>query len=250
MSERVKIQIQSFTEVKTAASKRQYFTLQDMAQAKFVCFIPELRDHCHIGETIDAEIELGKTPSDTPRLVNIWVDGKLVYEEKKKAPFTRQGRSDESYAIERRSIERQTSAKLAFELYSKEEGIDALNFEYVLKKAEQIYQWISGGKDEIKISGEGPIKIEFKKDKTGEKIHPIPEPTVVGTVCQEEAGQPPVVTDDLTKEKLFEWVKEKMKWKTTTAVGSFLVNKCKISNERIEQDPEGCKTEISALMGW
>ena len=95
---RKQITIQSFTEIKTSKAQRNYFTLQDMEQQKYLCFIPSLRDYLHLGATIDAEIEPAKAEGDSPRLENIYVDDKPVHQEVKKTTGRIFGKSREELA--------------------------------------------------------------------------------------------------------------------------------------------------------
>lgn len=53
-----------------------------------------------------------------------------------------------------------------------------------------------------------------------------------------------------TTEDLYAWAAKMMKWKDTKPVRSWLVNKVKIEEARIDSDPEGCYHETKELMGW
>ena len=50
-----KIGVQAVSELITSKAGREYFTFEDMTQKKHVCFIPQLKEHCKIGE-IEADI--------------------------------------------------------------------------------------------------------------------------------------------------------------------------------------------------
>lgn len=64
----------------------------------------------------------------------------------------------------------------------------------------------------------------------------------------EEAKQEGTVPK--TTEELLTWIMEKMNWKSSTPAKSFIVNKCKIPEEKIESDPLGVYYEVKALQGW
>jgi len=51
-----------------------------------------------------------------------------------------------------------------------------------------------------------------------------------------------------TKEELFAWLAEAKSWKSTAPATSFLVNKCKITEERIENNPAGVYQEVKDLV--
>lgn len=76
------------------------------------------------------------------RIQNVILDGQPIISqavaETKAQEAPKYGGDEDSYT--RRSIERQVSVKLAFEISSEAEGLEA-----VLNKAERIYQWISKG---------------------------------------------------------------------------------------------------------
>ncbi len=56
--------------------------------------------------------------------------------------------------------------------------------------------------------------------------------------------------DTPSVDKLYQWIADNMKWKKPTAAKSWIVNKCKIAEERIETDTEAVKEEIRQLMDW
>jgi len=70
---------------------------------------------------------------------------------------------------------------------------------------------------------------------------PVAEPVVIAT----EASEIPKTT-----EELYAWAAKMMNWKDTKPVRSWLVNKVKIEEARIDSDPEGCYHEAKELMGW
>ena len=55
---------------------------------------------------------------------------------------------------------------------------------------------------------------------------------------------------EITTEGLYQWVARNMKWKTPTAARSWIVNKCKIAEDRIDTEPEAVFKEIKQLLDW
>ena len=53
-----------------------------------------------------------------------------------------------------------------------------------------------------------------------------------------------------TTDELYAWVAKMMKWKSSQTARSWLVNKMKIEESKIDSDPAGCYHETKALMGW
>ena len=53
-----------------------------------------------------------------------------------------------------------------------------------------------------------------------------------------------------TTEELYDWIAKMMKWKDAKPARSWIVNKIRIEEARIDSDPEGCYYEIKELMGW
>lgn len=53
-----------------------------------------------------------------------------------------------------------------------------------------------------------------------------------------------------TAEALYDWVAKTLKWKNSDSARSWIVNRCKIEEAKIDSDPEGCFHEIKELQGW
>jgi len=119
------IQIQSLSDIKVSKNKREYWTLEDTAQVRYLCFIPKLKPFCQIGTEIDAEVEPAKSEGDTPRITMVYnKDNKPVIEtQAKEKQRSSWGKSDKELGqqlrieeTKRRSIEAQVSLKSAIDL--------------------------------------------------------------------------------------------------------------------------------------
>ena len=177
---RQKIDIQAVSNIIIAQSKRQYFTITDMTQSKFICFITKLKPFCQVGKMIDAEVSPGKSPSNTPRIEMIYINDKAVIEIAPKAPTGRSyGKSDKELAQQkqledekRRSIEAQTAVIQAVELVKADkipkEQIKVWAKElYILlhqlrdvEIEKVVYQAIKEAKDEVEPLAEVPSNEE------------------------------------------------------------------------------------------
>lgn len=51
-------------------------------------------------------------------------------------------------------------------------------------------------------------------------------------------------------DELLCWIAVNMGWKNASGAKTWIVNVCKISEERINKDPEGVKQEVAQLKGW
>ena len=118
-----KIAVQMVSNIVTAESGRQYWTLKDFTEKKYICFNPKLKDYCQVGGEIEADISPGKSPTDTPRLDMIYINGKPVIEIQPKSMRPHYGKSKEELAQQRqlaeaqnRSIQAQTSLNRAVDL--------------------------------------------------------------------------------------------------------------------------------------
>lgn len=118
-----KITIQAVSDIITSKADRQYFTFEDMAQKRYVCFITQLKEHCKLGSEIEADLTPGKSPQDSPRLDMIYVNGKPVISVEKKTPGRGYGKSKEELIQQRqleeakqRSIQAQTALNRAVDL--------------------------------------------------------------------------------------------------------------------------------------
>ena len=235
---REKISIQTLSEIRTAASKRQYFTLENPEEKKFVCFITALWEHCKVGSEIDAEVE--PREGNDPLLTNIYINDKPVYKAEPKPQGWSKGRSEESYAKERRSIERQTSIKAAIDMSG-----DTNDIELILERADKIYQWISRTGEEVKtgskqpIQGAPPAKTTTPHDPIGDAKRRL--------VTDAKQGLSP---DAITFEELEAWAKEKLNWKPTASISSWLQNRIKMSVEDARADPAKAKEIIMKIMTW
>jgi len=95
---------------------------------------------------------------------------------------------------------------------------------------------------EKKVVAEEVIEGEVIEESKLEPIPQAPEATESSPVKEESNGN---VSSDL-----FTWIAENMGWRDTKTARSWIVNKCKIAEKRIEQDPEGVRTEIAQLENW
>ena len=128
-----KIEIQMVSDTLTSKAGNDYFTIEDDQQKRYVCFNPKLKEYCQVGGEIDADLTQSKKPDGNPTIDMIYIDGKPVIEKPKQV-----GRSFGKSKEEQKSIERQVAVKLACEISSDNEPLEA-----ILRKAEQIYKWIS-----------------------------------------------------------------------------------------------------------
>ena len=118
-----KIGVQAVSELITSKAGRQYFTFEDMAQQRYVCFIVKLRDFIKVGSEIEADLTPGKTPEDSPRLDMIYVEGKPAIKPEAKAAGRSYGKSIEELLqirqlaeAQNRSIQAQTALNRAVDL--------------------------------------------------------------------------------------------------------------------------------------
>jgi len=65
-----------------------------------------------------------------------------------------------------------------------------------------------------------------------------------------EAAKTSERPSDSKTEDLLQWVADRMKWKTTKTARSWLVNACKIPEDKIDNDPSWVYSEVKALQGW
>jgi len=59
-----------------------------------------------------------------------------------------------------------------------------------------------------------------------------------------------ITSETMTPEILFNLIAEKMTWKSPATARSWIVNKCKIEESRIDSEPEAVFQEIRELQGW
>ena len=84
---------------------------------------------------------------------------------------------------------------------------------------------------------------------TKPKAKPVtkPQETNEGTKGTPIESSP---SNGMSVEDLYKWIAQNMKWKTATAARSWIVNKCKVAEERIDLDTENVYNEIKELQGW
>jgi len=256
------IQIQSVSEIRVSKNKREYFTLEDMAQIRYVCFNPKLHSLCLIGDEIDADVEPAKSEGDTPRLTNIYIDNKPIIEAETKAKQRASwgGKSDKELAQQRqlaesqnRSIQAQTSLNRAVELAIACNEDTPANEKVISYYARYFYQLLQEltqiSEAEVIQRKIAEIKGSEVEAQTSEKVKSnetgVVEPAERAPVPSPSKGEAPQ-----TKEELFTWIRTHKKLTTDSGVLSFITNVCKIDESRIETDLPGVYQEIKELMGW
>ena len=60
----------------------------------------------------------------------------------------------------------------------------------------------------------------------------------------------PIKDEKVVQSDLETYIFKRMKWKDAKPVRTWIINKCGISEERIDSDPDGVLEEVKALMGW
>ena len=76
---------------------------------------------------------------------------------------------------------------------------------------------------------------------------PEPEPEPKPSVKTNANETPPIPA---TREELFQYIAQKRGWSSLTAVHSFLTNKLKVEDTRLDNDLEAVYYEVRAIMGW
>lgn len=71
------------------------------------------------------------------------------------------------------------------------------------------------------------------------------EPNTPPTTKPSPQADIPTTTDEL-----YDWLASSMGWRNNTAARSYLVNKCKLPEDKIDNDPAYCYTEVCRIMGW
>ena len=92
-----------------------------------------------------------------------------------------------------------------------------------------------------------PQKRQVKAEGAEEPDREIAEPeqtTAVAEPAKLSGGIPK------TTEELYDYIARMMKWKDSKPARSWIVNKIRIEEARIDSEPEGCYYEIKELMGW
>ncbi len=262
-----KVSISSVSDIITSKAGRQYFTFEDTALKRYVCFIPQLKDYCKVGSEIEIEIDLtpGKSPEDSPRLDMIYVNGKAVISVEKKAQRQSYGKSKEELLqirqlaeAQNRSIQAQTALNRATEL-----TIALLNkssnpivsgtaeMEQIKVRSKAFYQLLQS----LTQISEAEIILKGAKDVKTTKIQtPPPTTSVVKAeadikVVVEERGSQ-VLQDTVSKDVLIKYVQHKMNFSSKTTAEKWIVGKTGISQERIDNEPGAVLLELKALMNW
>ena len=152
---REQITVMTKTELITPASKHIYFTLTDETERKLLSFVTELYPYLIVGSSADIEVQPGKQEGDTPRILNVYKDGKPVYEAKPQQGAGRSyGKSKEELAqikqlaeAQNRSIQAQTSLNRAVDLATAYIGIadkttnpNTIDFKWIEGFTEAFYQ--------------------------------------------------------------------------------------------------------------
>ena len=254
-AQRITIQIQSVSNVTVSKNNRKYFTLEDMAQIRYICFNPKLHPFCQLGGEIDADVEPAKSEGGTPRLTMVYKDGKPVIEApaKEKQRSSWGGKSDKELAQQRqlaeaqnKSIQAQTALNRAVELaiagqIAPERCEEtAKHFYLFLQSLTQISEAeiIQTKVKEVKIETQTSEKV--KGNKAGAIEPPKPTPT-----SSPSKGEVPT-----SKELLFAWIKTHKKLTSDAGVLSFIQNVLKINPDRLDTDVPGVYKEIKELTNW
>jgi len=93
-----------------------------------------------------------------------------------------------------------------------------------------------------------PPTIEVTDEPSGEVEPPLkPAPEATGL-----NSSPPsvVVNGDVSTDELLSWIAEKMAFKNPRTSRSWIVNKCKIEEGKIDSDPGWVKAEVATLQNW
>jgi len=154
--------------------------------------------------------------------------------------------------IQNSSIQAQTALNRAVDLaVAKVTGETPPDIiDWIRDTAKEFYQLLQSltQNSEVRITKvEGKSHKETKESKepiTGEARQSPEEDTGRG---DSEAG---IKAEGLTTDELLEWVATQMGWKSAKPARSWLVNKCRILEGTIDEDPEWVKNEVSQLQGW
>ncbi len=89
------------------------------------------------------------------------------------------------------------------------------------------------------------------KEKVKAQPEPAPELEPQPIEAQEfEALKPEAEAEKEQSDDLFTWIATNMSWKDSKSAKSWIVNVCKIPEDKIASDPDGVKAEIAQLQGW
>jgi len=146
--------------------------------------------------------------------------------------------------IQNSSIQAQTALNRAVDLaVAKVTGETPPDIiDWIRDTAKEFYQLLQS----LTQNSEGKAtKVEGKSHKeTKESKEPI-----TGEAGQ-TGSEPKATGETLTTDELLEWVATQMGWKSAKPARSWLVNKCRILEGTIDEDPEWVKNEVSQLQGW
>ncbi len=161
-----------------------FYILKDEAGAEFSTFDPLLLQ-AKRGDIVECEVEING------QFANLVKGFKIIPAVQPSPPappapgqppvqqvVKSYGKTDEQLAIERRSIERQSSLKLAIEFWKCPEEVRECSTDDILKVADLFYQWISTGKKGIEskqvVSTPTPKVVSAtatKPEPTSEKMY-------------------------------------------------------------------------------
>jgi len=162
------------------------------------------------------------------------------------------------------SIQAQTALNRAVDLaiaqLANEGPPDIVDIDWIKDVAKEFYQFLQS-LTEISERG-GITKVETKRHKeiqkgkeaTTRETEQLPKEETELEDSETEyynmlAGDSETA-GQLTTNELLEWVAGHMGWRSAKPARSWLVSKCKISEGKIDQNPEWVKNEVSQLQGW
>ncbi|MFW9991941.1 MAG: hypothetical protein ACFFD4_07755 [Candidatus Odinarchaeota archaeon] len=177
-----------------------------------------------IGSVLDCEIlttesEQWGTQRDCKQ---IYVDGQPVGGKKQGGGGWR-SKSPEELELARGSYALSYAKDLAM--------VDKIKVSDIITKAEEFHDWLKSDK-----SGTIPTTTEHKKGSIEHKKD-TPE--------DDQGFLPNEHTDNL-----LQWVADNMKFKSQKTARNWIVNVCKIENDRIDSEPQEVMTKIAELQGW
>lgn len=216
-TERRTIKVASVSPPRKVGDKYEVVEFKGEDGVTYEVWSSTLAEAVKVGAELDVEIIHTTKVTDQAtyhhhKVTQIYIDGQPV-----------RGKKDGGYRghspEERRSIERQVSAKLACEFFDTKTGVDP-----ILLIAEKIYQWISKPTDTSKSTDKPALKPSKPESKqtippTGGKV-----------------------------EETLQFIADQMKFKNTSTARKWLEQSMKI--DRIDSDPEGVLREVADLQGW
>jgi len=207
-----KIGVQSVSELITSKAGREYFTLEDFEQKRYVCFNPKLKDYCKVGSEIEADTTPGKSADDSPRIDMIYVNGKPVIEvDKSKSTGRSYGKSDKELLqirqlaeAQNRSIQAQTALNRAVDLAIADYVGMSTDVDGIRLFAREFYQLLQS----LTQISEAQVILKGAKDVKTTKELPDEE-TLPGTRGVDDTGGGTQVTNAQT---LMDWAKKHGKY--------------------------------------